>query len=582
MPRLTRSLVAFAVSGLLFVPLLVPAVPSAAADGTADESPVTFEDPPEELHGEVVVRLDPAPVDRVDGEVTTAFLQRHATETQADVVRWAERTDGVSIRDTHWLVNAVTLSVDEDADLAAVADVAHVRSVADAVTVTRDPAMTSGSDRSTDGPANEPADEPSDGDSASRGDVTYGLELVGAPTAWDRYDATGEGVTVAVLDSGVAADHPDVEVDRFRAFDADGDPVDREPTDPSPQSHGTHVSGTIAGGSASGTAIGVAPDAELVVGGVLTDCGAFGCSGTFDQIIGGMEWAVAEADADVVSMSLGIDGTADAMVEPVRNARATGTLVVAAAGNGGEGRTGSPGNVHDAVGVGAVDETGSVASFSGGEAIAADDWADPPASWPDEYVVPTVVAPGVDVTSAQGSDGYGELSGTSMATPHVAGVAALVASATDADADELATALETTAAKPGDAPGPPDERDIRYGTGVVDAVAAIESLPREPVPADSSSPSVAAPMAAPAGTATVQPASTAVDDGRTLDREFRIGTVAVGVSAGETGIGVSIGDAEFAVTGTVVGTLLNPLEEASDSAMGIETTMAPGRRRLGW
>lgn len=536
MRSVTRSVVALALSGLLVTPLVLPAAPSVAATPSADGTDPVFDEPPSSVDGDVTVRLDPFPTDDPGTDVTPAALDRHASATQADLLRWAETTEGVDVRNTHWLVNAVSLSVDADVDLREAAAVANVRSVTEAATVSRTSVAAAGGHSAADGDTRSGEGDPS---------VTYGLSMVGAPEAWETHDATGEEATVAVLDSGVESDHPDIDIapENFQEFDADGNPIDRDPSDPSPQSHGTHVSGTIAGGNASGTHIGVAPDAELAVGGVLTNCGVFGCSGTFSQIIGGMEWAVAEADADVMSMSLGVDGTEDAMVEPVRNARAAGTLVVAAAGNAGEGSSGSPGNVYDAVGVGAVDEAGTVASFSGGEVLSGDDWTDPPASWPDEYVVPTVAAPGVDVWSAQGTAGYGELSGTSMATPHVAGVVAVVASATNADTETLAETLESTAEKPSDAPGPPDERDVRYGTGVVDAVDAIESIG----PAD--------PAAEPLPAAALPTAAEATGGPRGGDTARWIGSTAEG--------------------------LLDRLDDSIEPLSGIEPVLAPGRQRAG-
>ncbi|MES3517818.1 MAG: S8 family serine peptidase [Natronomonas sp.] len=468
-----RTVSVLAIAGLLVVPLVVPAGGSVGTAGPLEtvEADVWIDGPPETIDGTAVVRLEP-----YDAEPTTPeALEEHAAETQADVIEWVRQTEGVTIRNSFWLVNAVTLSVDPGTDIEPLAEKSDVEAIRDSVTVTRTAPQTH--------PIRETG---SDDETTDPGSVTSGLSQIGAPAAWERFDASGDGVTVAVLDSGVEASHPDVDVSTFQEFDENGQQIETEPSDPSGQSHGTHVAGTVAGGAESGTAIGVAPEADLAVGGVLTDCGAFGCGGTFDQIVAGMQWAVEDAEADVLSMSLGVGGRSDRLVEPVRNARHTGTLVVAASGNAGQGDSGSPGNVYEAVGVGAVDDDGSVATFSGGEVIQREEWADPPAEWPEEYVVPAVTAPGVDVMSAQGSDGYGELSGTSMATPHVSGAAALVIEQhPDAEVAAVADALESTANKPPGAPGPPEERDTRYGAGIVDVEAAIteaEPQPEPPIP----------------------------------------------------------------------------------------------------
>jgi len=155
-----------------------------------------------------------------------------------------------------------------------------------------------------------------------------------------------------VLDTGVDADHPDIDLasDGWVEFDASGERLDTEPHDPS--GHGTHVTGVVAGGNASGRYVGVAPEARLLHGKVLDD------GGTFAQITAGIEWAL-ERDADVISMSFGIPANGDsvheeAFIEPIRTASEAEAVVVTSSGNTGQGATGSSGNVYDAVAVGAV------------------------------------------------------------------------------------------------------------------------------------------------------------------------------------------------------------------------------------
>ncbi|WP_426570201.1 S8 family serine peptidase [Streptomyces canus] len=242
---------------------------------------------------------------------------------------------------------------------------------------------------------------------------------IGAPAAWAE-GGTGSGVRVAVLDTGVDTTHPDLvkRVVATRSFIPGEDVVDRN-------GHGTHTASTVAGtGAASdGKERGVAPGADLVVGKVLGDSG----SGSVSGIIAGMEWAARTERAKVVSMSLGVSGwhTQDDPISQAVNrlTAETGALFVVAAGNDGPGPTslGAPGTADAALTVGAVDVSDRLAEFSS---------AGPRMN--DDGLKPDLTAPGVDVLAARsqhltwGEGYYRPDSGTSMATPHVAGAAALL------------------------------------------------------------------------------------------------------------------------------------------------------------
>jgi Subtilisin-like serine proteases len=318
------------------------------------------------------------------------------------------------------------------------------------------------------------------GDTAAN-NYTYGLEQINAPTAWQNHNTTGEGASVAVLDTGVAGDHPDLDVAKWQEFDGDGNPVDSQPNDG--DGHGTHVSGTATGAqnpAGDVPAFGVAPDADLYGVKVLDDSGG----GSFAQIIAGMEWATNES-VDIISMSLGATGFYGEMIDPVQNAQDAGTVVITSAGNSGEGSSGSPGNVYDSIAVGASNSNQGIAGFSSGEVVnTASDWgSSAPAYWPDEYTVPTIAAPGVGTLSSVPGGGYDDtFSGTSMAAPHVSGAVALALSASDANVtpQDIEQALEFTAFKPDDSPAPPGERDTRYGSGIIDANALVEYLEDPP------------------------------------------------------------------------------------------------------
>jgi subtilisin family serine protease len=403
---------------------------------------------------EVVVRADEVDVPLLASTSVVEELEATAAKSQEPIVEYVESTDGLAVKNQFWLANALLLEVDT-----AVVDLEELAARKGVSEVHPNfhfeiPEPDAGA--ATDGGA----------------EVTYGLDGIDASAAWDAYGSRGEGARIAVLDTGVDPDHPDIDLQpgNFAEFDADGEVVESAPHDS--HYHGTHVSGTVTGGDASGTAIGVAPDATLL-GGLVLPSG----SGTFAQIIGGMQWAV-EQDADAINMSLGVIGYVGEMIEPVRNAERAGTLVVSSAGNSGPNTSGSPANVYDSFAVGATDEAEEVAYFSSGEEIDTDGaWGHlAPDDWPAEYVVPDASAPGVDVLSAypvDHSDGpYNRISGTSMASPHVAGLVGLMKSAAiePYDTDGAKAALAATAWKP---EGFSDEPDARYGHGVVDALAAV-------------------------------------------------------------------------------------------------------------
>ncbi|MEU3607427.1 S8 family serine peptidase [Streptomyces sp. NPDC035033] len=283
---------------------------------------------------------------------------------------------------------------------------------------------------------------------------------VRAPEAWAAgYDGTG--TEVAVLDTGADAEHPDlkgriVASENFTDSDTDADRG----------GHGTHTLSTVGGSGAAsgGKKKGVAPGARLLNGKVLNDSG----SGATSWIIAGMEWAVAQG-ADVVSMSLGnpsetdCDDPLSAAAEEL--AKNEGTLFVVAAGNAGPSlnSVSSPGCAPGVLTVGATDRDDSTASFSSRSPVA------------DEAhtLKPEIAAPGVGISAAaaggRGLYAYRAMSGTSMATPHVAGAAAVLKQRhPDWTAQQLKAALVSSARS--DVPG-----DVREtGGGRLDVKAAID------------------------------------------------------------------------------------------------------------
>jgi serine protease AprX len=268
------------------------------------------------------------------------------------------------------------------------------------------------------------------------------VPLLRTPQMWDL-GFEGEGVKVAVVDTGIDAEHPDLEGRIIIAQDFTG----TSPEAKDGNGHGTHVASTIAGSGAAsgGKYIGVAPDAQLLVAKVLRDDGG----GMTSQVMAGVDWAVQQG-AHVINLSLGADGSCDgtdAMSSICDAAVAKGVVVCAAAGNAGPGAAtvGSPGCARNVITVGATNDTDKVTSFSSRGPTK------------DGRVKPDVCFPGYGIVAARAKGTrmgtpvdafYTSANGTSMATPHAAGAAALLRQAhpgiTPAEVKErlMATAVD--------------------------------------------------------------------------------------------------------------------------------------------
>ncbi|MCF3961142.1 S8 family serine peptidase [Streptomyces fuscigenes] len=297
-------------------------------------------------------------------------------------------------------------------------------------------------------------------DGRARATLADTTAQIGAPAVWAA-GGSGAGVRVAVLDTGVDTTHPDL-VDRVvasKSFIPGEDIIDH-------YGHGTHTASTVAGtGAASdGKERGVAPGADLLIGKVLDNTG----SGATSGIIEGMEWAAETEHAKVINMSLGtteLHTQDDPLSQAVNRLSAeTGALFVIAAGNGGNGpySVTSPGTADAALTVGAVDTSDHLADFSAAGPRMGDDG-----------LKPDMTAPGVDVLAARSqytSDGEGYYiteSGTSMATPHVAGAAVLLAQKhPDWTGQQIKDALMSSSAPTS------DYSPYQAGTGRLDAAAA--------------------------------------------------------------------------------------------------------------
>ncbi len=288
----------------------------------------------------------------------------------------------------------------------------------------------------------------------------WGPAMTQAEPAWDKVDpAKRASVTIAVLDTGINKNHEDLQNSIVPGYDFVNN--DNDPTDG--QGHGTHVSGIAAAlsNNAKGVA-GVAGGSKIMPVKVLDDNG----SGDINTIINGIKYA-ADHGAKVISMSLGGPGTSQAMQEAVNYALNRGVNVVAASGND-NGAVNLPGNCNGVITVGAIDSTGNRASYS---------------NYGREL---DVTAPGSQILSTYigGTSAYTYLSGTSMATPFVSGVVALVRAANpNLSATAVNTLIQQAVTDKGAA-----GFDNYYGFGLINVNKAVDLALNNTAPAPTPTP----------------------------------------------------------------------------------------------
>ncbi|OGR44044.1 MAG: hypothetical protein A2X28_04815 [Elusimicrobia bacterium GWA2_56_46] len=263
-------------------------------------------------------------------------------------------------------------------------------------------------------------------------EIPWGVMRVNAPGVWNA--TMGENVKVAVIDTGVDYTHPDLARNYAGGYNAvkPGTP----PLDD--HGHGTHVSGTIGAVRDRQGVAGVAPNVKLYGVKVLDANG----SGSYSNIVAGIQWA-ADNGMQVINMSLGGGSGTPALAAVMTAAYKAGVTIVCAAGND-SGPVNFPAKYPEAIAVSASDSSNRIASFSSRGAEIA------------------FIAPGVDVYSTYKGGSYKKLSGTSMASPHVAGLAALAAASGAGAPAEVRAALKKAASSI-------DLKPTEEGAGMINA-----------------------------------------------------------------------------------------------------------------
>ncbi|QTA80875.1 Peptidase S8/S53 domain-containing protein [Desulfonema limicola] len=229
--------------------------------------------------------------------------------------------------------------------------------------------------------------------------IDWGLSMLEIPYLWSQ--TNGEGIKVAVLDTGIAFQHTD-----FRGAIIDSVDFTDSPAGASDlNGHGTHVAGIIAARKDSRGVVGVAPLSSLLIAKVLGDDGY----GRESWVADGIRWAV-QKGAHIISMSMGAPGYSRMIHDAIREAVAVNVFVICAAGNNGSriGAVDCPGRFPETIAVGSIDRRQEISSFSSiGMQV-------------------DIVAPGDRILSTYPPNTFSTISGTSMATPFVSGVAALM------------------------------------------------------------------------------------------------------------------------------------------------------------
>ena len=303
-------------------------------------------------------------------------------------------------------------------------------------------------------------------------DVQSNLVQIKADQVWALKDGSGNaiqglGVKIADLDTGALLTHPDLSARIVKAatFDLAGTKTSDTCTDVN--GHGTHTAGIMVGGAASGTSIGVAPQASLYVAKVFDDTN----NASNQSVAGGAEWAIGEG-AKVINMSLGGDtGQTDSFwFDQINQWDKLGIFIAASIGNSGPNAstTTSPGNVPNAMASGAVDSNDLVPSFS----------SRGPVIWNSvTFTKPDIVSPGVNIRSSNNSSTtlYITRTGTSMASPHTCGVAALVKQASPTSSgSSIRQILKSTADKVNTTTV--SDYANTFGNGRLNALAAVNQV----------------------------------------------------------------------------------------------------------
>jgi len=282
----------------------------------------------------------------------------------------------------------------------------------------------------------------------------WNLHSINVESSWQ--DTKGKGATVAVIDTGIS-EVPDLKETSFaKGYDFVNDREDARDDN----GHGTHVAGTIAQSTNNGFGVaGIAYEATLMPLKVLSASGG----GTVADIAEAIRFA-ADHGANVINMSLGGGGESSAMAEAIDYAHKKGVLIIAAAGNSGQNSASYPARYPHVLGVAALDSSGQKADYSNfGAGV---DVSAPGGSTSEENAAGGILQNTIDPSTGEST--FAAFQGTSMAAPHVAGVAALVSASGVKDPDEVAAALTQSARKV------QDDQLNHYGAGKLDAAAAVK------------------------------------------------------------------------------------------------------------
>ena len=299
--------------------------------------------------------------------------------------------------------------------------------------------------------------------------IPWGISYIEADKVWGTYNVTGSPISVAIIDTGVDMDHPDLAQNIGWCVTVLSRGINQKITYgecDDDNGHGTHVAGIIAAENNDIGVVGVSPSVNLYVFKALSRTG----SGYVSDIIKAIDIAVrgpdgilgTNDDPKVISMSFGSDTSVSELDEELQAAYNDGITLVAAAGNEGSSTPDYPAAYTEVIAVGAIDSTGGVPEWSNRN--------------------PELTAPGVDIYSTYPDDSYTNLSGTSMACPHVSGTVALIQAArlayglpllppgnsSDFGISSVRGILHVTAMDLGS-----EGYDYLYGYGVVNASAAV-------------------------------------------------------------------------------------------------------------